>query len=197
MNDKIKPKLAIALLAAGEASRFGSPKQLAYYKDQTLIERRIALLEAINCDFMVITGAHHPVIYSHLSLIAKEHYVIFNPDWQQGMSSSIKTAVTHCPSHCEGVMFITVDQILITQEDMQALIDCWYKDSMYITCAKYADHQGVPAIFPREYFSSLLNLQDDKGARNLIKSSNNVNSVLLPNAELDIDTVAQLKQQNS
>lgn len=146
---------------------------------------------------MVITGAHHPVIYSHLSRIAKEHYVIFNPDWQQGMSSSIKTAVTHCPSHCEGLMFITVDQILITQEDMQALIDCWYEDSMHITCSKYADHQGVPAIFPIDYFSSLLDLQDDKGARNLIKSSNNVNSVLLPNAELDIDTVAQLKQQNS
>ncbi|MGO3645255.1 MAG: nucleotidyltransferase family protein, partial [Pseudoalteromonas sp.] len=67
----------------------------------------------------------------------------------------------------------------------------------HITCSKYADHQGVPAIFPIDYFSSLLDLQDDKGARNLIKSSNNVNSVLLPNAELDIDTVAQLKQQNS
>lgn len=194
--DQTQPKLAIALLAAGQASRFGSPKQLANYQGQTLLERSIALLGSIDCEPLVITGAHHPVIYEYLRGISKERHVVFNQDWRQGMSSSIKTAVAHCSEHCVGIMFITVDQILITQEDIHSLINLWQQDTSYIVCAEYAGHRGVPAIFPREYFSKLLDLDDDKGARNIIKSSPNVKAVLLPNAELDVDTVTQLNDQN-
>ncbi|WP_341206758.1 nucleotidyltransferase family protein [uncultured Psychrosphaera sp.] len=195
--DKTQPKLSIALLAAGQASRFGSPKQLACYQGQTLIERAIALLEGVNCELSIITGAHHSDIYQHLTSISKEDHVVFNQDWQQGMSSSIKAAVRHCPEDCSGVMFITVDQIQLTQADIQSLIDLWRQESSRIVCAEYAGHRGVPAIFPRQYFSQLLDLDDDKGARNLIKSSPNVSTVLLPNAELDIDTVAQLNELNN
>ena len=194
--EKSEPKLAIALLAAGEASRFGSPKQLAMYQGQTLIERSIALLGTMNCELLVITGAHHSVIYEHLSLVSKERHVVFNQDWRQGMSSSIKMAITHCPEHLDGLMFVTVDQVLITKKNIESLIDLWKKDTSRIVCAEYADHQGVPAIFPKQYFSKLLDLHGDKGARNLIKSSSNVNAVSLPNAELDIDTMKQLNDQN-
>lgn len=202
--DKKQPKLAIALLAAGEASRFGSPKQLAHYQGKTLIERSITLFDSIDCELLVITGAHHPVIHEHLRDISQDQHVIFNPDWQQGMSSSIKTAVSHfpehcpenCPEDCSGIMFVAVDQIHITQEDIQLLISHWQQEPSRIACAEYAGHRGIPAIFPRQYFSKLLDLHDDKGARNLIKSSPNVNAVLLPNAELDIDTVEQLSAQN-
>jgi len=194
--DKTQPKLTIALLAAGQASRFGSAKQLAHYQGQTLIERSIALLEKINCEVLVITGAHHPVIHQHLKEISKDRYVVFNQDWQQGMSSSIKAAVRHCCEDSAGIMFITVDQIQLTQADIQSLIDLWQKDISSIVCAKYAGHRGVPAIFPRQYFLKLLDLDDDKGARNLIKSLSNVSTVCLPNAELDIDTVEQLNELN-
>lgn len=194
--DTTQAKLVIVLLAAGEASRFGSPKQLARYQGQTFIDRSIALLGSMNCELIIITGAHHAVIYDHLNLTSNDYHVIFNQDWQQGMSSSIKVAVTHCPEYCAGMLFVTVDQILITQEDIQSLIDRWQKDPSRIVCAQYAEHRGVPAIFPRQYFSKLLDLSGDKGARNLIKSSSNVNVVPLPNAELDIDTLQQLTDQN-
>lgn len=193
---KQQPTLAIALLAAGQASRFGSPKQLAHYQGKTLIERSIALLDSTHCEVLVITGAHHNDIYEHLSNISKEQHVIFNQRWQQGMSSSIKQAVTHCPQYCEGIMFIAVDQIHLTQGDIQSLIDIWQHNTSYIVCAEYAEHQGIPAIFPREDFLKLLDLTDDKGARVLIESSTNVKNVLIPNAELDIDTVEQLNIQN-
>lgn len=193
--NKTQPKLAVALLAAGESSRFGSPKQLALYKGQTLIERSINLLSSIDCELLVITGAHQAVINEHLSLVSKDSYIVFNQDWRQGMSSSIKTAITYCPEHVAGMMFVTVDQICITHKDIQALIELWQKDTSCIVCAEYADHQGVPAIFPKQYFSKLLNLHGDNGARSIIKSSSNVNTILLSNAELDIDTVKQLNDQ--
>lgn len=189
-----QPKLAIALLAAGQATRFGSAKQLAQYQGQTLIQRAIALLEKTMCEILVITGAHHSDISQHLTEISKDQYVVFNQDWQQGMSSSIKTAVRHCPEDCAGIMFITVDQVQITQSDIQSLMQRWQQDCSRIVCAKYAEHKGIPAIFPKSSFSTLLELQDDKGARNIIKSSSNVRVVSMPNAELDIDTVEQLNE---
>ena len=151
--DTTQAKLAIVLLAAGESSRFGSPKQLAHYQGQTFIDRSIALLGSFNCELIVITGAHHAVIYEHLSHTSGGDHVIFNRHWKQGMSSSIKMAVTHCPEHVAGMLFVTVDQVRITQEDIQSLIECWYKDPSRIVCAEYAEHRGVPAIFPRQYFS--------------------------------------------
>jgi molybdenum cofactor cytidylyltransferase len=206
--NKTQPKLTIALLAAGQASRFGSPKQLAKYQGKTFIERRIALLDSIECEPLIITGAHHTVINEYLASVSKDSYVVFNQNWQQGMSSSIKAAVNYCSEvrHCgedsaginsAGIMFITVDQIQLTQADIQSLIDRWHKDISSIVCAEYAGHRGVPAIFPKQYFPKLLELQDDKGARNLIKSSANVKVVSLPNAELDIDTVKQLNELNT
>jgi molybdenum cofactor cytidylyltransferase len=215
--NKTQPKLTIALLAAGQASRFGSPKQLAHYQGQTFIERSIALLDSIECEPLIITGAHHTVISKYLSRVSKGSYVVFNQNWQQGMSSSIKAAVNYCSEvrHCgeasaginsaginsagidsAGIMFITVDQVNITQGDIQSLIDLWHKDISSIVCAEYAGHRGVPAIFPKQYFPKLLELQNDKGARNLIKSSANVKVLSLPNAELDIDTVEQLNELN-
>lgn len=194
---KAQPKLAIALLAAGEASRFGSPKQLARYREQTLIERSIALLRSMDCELFVITGAHHDVIYEHLRATSTDHYVVFNKDWQHGLSSSIKTAVNSCCEHIAGIMFVTVDQIHITPADIQALIDHWHSDRSRIVCAEYTKHRGVPAIFPRSYFEKLRDIQGDKGARHLIQSSPNVKAVALPNAEIDIDTVKQLHDQQS
>jgi len=195
--NKTQPKLAIALLAAGEASRFGSPKQLANYQGKTFIERSLTLLETLGCEVLIITGAHHTAINEHLKDISKDQYVVFNQHWQQGMSSSIKTAVNHCPDCCAGIMFVAVDQIHLTQEDIQSLISRWHQEPSHIVCADYANHRGIPAIFPRDYFSQLLDLQDDKGARHLIKSSPNVNGVLLPNAEFDIDTKEQLSAQQN
>ena len=196
INEK-QPKIAIALLAAGQASRFGSPKQLARYQGKTLIEHSITLLETMNCEILIITGAHSEIIHEHLCDLSKEQHVVFNQDWQQGMSSSIKTAVTHCPEFCEGIMFVAVDQIRITPEDIQLLINQWQQEPSRIACAEYANHQGIPAIFPRQYFSNLLDLTDDKGAQHLIKSSSNAISVSMPNAEFDVDTVAQLNEQNN
>lgn len=195
-TNKTQPKLAIALLAAGESSRFGSPKQLAYYQEQTLIERSITLLTSMNCELFIITGAHHTIIYEHLSLTSKDRHVLFNKNWQQGISSSIKTAINHCSEGFSGIMFVTVDQIHITQEDIQSLISHWQKNTSHIVCAEYADHRGIPAIFPRSCFSTLRDLHGDKGARSLIKSSPNVTAISMPNAELDIDTMTQLNDQN-
>lgn len=191
-----KPKLIIALLAAGQASRFGSPKQLAYFQGQTLLQRSIDVLSAMNCDLLVITGAHQQLVNKHLNLESKSYSVVFNQHWQQGMSSSIKAAVTNIPKDCEGIMFATVDQIHLTIQDIQLLIDRWYKDTSRIVCAEYAQHQGVPAIFPHHYFPQLLGLENDKGARQLIKSSDNVSSITLANAEIDIDTPEQLNAQS-
>ncbi|MBQ4833927.1 nucleotidyltransferase family protein [Pseudoalteromonas sp. MMG010] len=189
---KQQPKLTIAILAAGKASRFGSAKQLAYFQEKTLLQRSIDLFNSINCELLVITGAHQQAVNRHLNAQSKEYSVVFNPDWQKGMSSSIKAALAHCAKDSAGIMFATVDQIHITTHDIQSVIDKWHKNVSQIVCAQYAQHQGIPAIFPRAYFSLLLNLQGDKGARQIIKSSSNVSTVALPNAEIDIDTLEQL-----
>lgn len=52
---------------------------------------------------------------------------------------------------------------------------------------------GPPAIFPYQYFCDLIKLQGDKGAKALLHANeDNLETILLPNAKIDIDTPAEL-----
>ena len=80
---------AIIILAAGASSRMGVPKQLLLVDGKTLIKRV--------CDTSLDTPCHPIVLVlgANRNLIRKETErmpitVIDNPQWENGMSSSIK-----------------------------------------------------------------------------------------------------------
>ncbi|MES2809121.1 MAG: nucleotidyltransferase family protein, partial [Bacteroidota bacterium] len=83
---------ALIILAAGASSRLGFPKQTLLYKGKTLIELAIEAGIKSRCDeVIVVLGANADVIEPGI-----KHYninIIHNPDWAQGMASSITTAM--------------------------------------------------------------------------------------------------------
>jgi len=58
-----------------------------------------------------------------------------------------------------------------------------------LICTKAGSEIMPPAIFPAHYFTQLMSLTGDKGAKMLLhKNRENLQKVLLPNAGIDIDT---------
>ena len=97
------------LLAAGEASRMGKAKQLLHYQGQTLIHRAVMSLLHAPCDrIVVVLGAHADSIRPGLTHLPVK--IIHNPDWQEGMSSSIKKGMSLVPENADAVMISLVDQ---------------------------------------------------------------------------------------
>ncbi|WP_395339998.1 nucleotidyltransferase family protein [Ningiella sp. W23] len=200
-------QIELAILAAGSSQRFGGIKQLHKYGDMTLLQRVCEQLNQSKSQFMhfrVMLGANAERVSASLNECYDCRHVVH---WQRGMSESIKQAV-HCVSEKTTHLMVCLgDQIAISSDDIDALVQASRAWPQRLVCAQFkSDCQnkvttvnGVPAIFPRAYFKDLLALQGDKGARALLASSSHAAPsdtpicVNMPNAAVDIDTQSDLE----
>lgn len=176
------------ILAAGESSRFGSPKQLADWQENNLLQHAINITKSLfDKNIIVVLGANAELIQS--SLNESEITIKTNNEWQSGISSSIRAGIKALPEDTEAVMILLCDQPLLKESSLKKLIDLWLQRSKSIVASKYQDTSGVPAIFPAAFFSQLESLQGDKGAKQLLMSmKEQVLTISVPEASIDIDT---------
>ena len=59
-------KLSILILAAGNSSRLGSPKQLIEFEGQTLIERITEIALTVSEDVLIVLGGNADLIIPKL-----------------------------------------------------------------------------------------------------------------------------------
>ncbi len=185
--------LALVILAAGESRRFGGIKQLAPYRGKPLIRWPLdACLAVPGADTAVVLGAHGDAVRPVLD--ADGVRVLINPDWREGMAASIRTAVRGAGGEHAGLLFLAGDQPAITAEHLQAMIESWRRHPGRIVAARYEGTLGIPALFPAGFFRELLELEGDRGARQLLgRHRDRVQAVDLPAAALDIDRPADLE----
>jgi molybdenum cofactor cytidylyltransferase len=181
------------ILAAGKSARMGQPKQLLEWQNRALLEHALINARMVFEDrLLVVLGAEAELIQSTINLAGAT--VIVNPDWQTGMASSIRAAIRALPNSATAVMLMLCDQPLITNVQLQSLVSTWQATPEQIAASEYHQSIGVPAIFPASYFDQLSMLAGDKGAKSvLIKHQTDLIRISLPEAEFDIDTLADFQ----
>lgn len=191
------PSLQCVLLAAGEASRYGSPKQLVKIPriGKSLLEYALSELPE-DLPVTLVLGAHSEAVKNELVNIRRAGLTIVeNENWAQGMGSSIRAGVGALGGHeVGGVLIAVVDQIVLTRACYSQLIRSWLLHPREVTCAYYANTRGVPAIFPSSQFHLLETLTPREGAKKILQKAERCVEVELPNAEYDIDTPADLER---
>ena len=185
--------LHVILLAAGSSSRFGSPKQLADVDGRPMLAGAVdTVIELAGRDAMtVVLGAHA----AHLEPLMRQASaaVAINPDYEQGIASSIRAGLARVPAGVRGVLIVLADQVAVTAEDLRRLVARWERQPDRIVAAQYGETTGAPAIFPSDLFPELAALQGDRGARSLLsRHPGRVVAVPMPSAALDVDTPADL-----
>src|SRR5215213_2742161 len=106
MNSKeknSKVNIGIVLLAAGNSSRLGKPKQLLSYNHQSLLQNAIQAASESDAQPVVV------VLGSGADKLKKEAgntaiHIDVNTEWEEGMASSIRrglTALTEINSSAE------------------------------------------------------------------------------------------------
>jgi molybdenum cofactor cytidylyltransferase len=181
----------IIILAAGNSSRLGEPKQLLTYQGKSLI-RRIAEagIEAIGDPVIIVTGSNAALIENELLPLPCHH--AFNADWQEGMSSSIRTGITkllEIAPNVTGVILAVSDQPFVASSLFKDLIEKAKTENAGIVACAYGDTLGTPVLFTRKYFDELLSLTGAEGAKKLLKMHrNDVVSHSFPLGTVDIDT---------
>jgi molybdenum cofactor cytidylyltransferase len=182
----------VLVLAAGSGSRFGSPKQLVRVGGEALLQRAVSrATEVAGHAVTVVLGAHA----AQLTPLVRQSSatVVINRHWEEGIASSLRLGVSQLPGSTEAVLVTLADQAAITTFDLKRLVSGWRRQPDSLVAASYDGHTGVPAIFPRHAFSSLLALRGDVGARPVLSQfADRVLRVPMPNASIDIDTPEDL-----
>ncbi len=182
----------IVILAAGESSRMGTPKQLLEYRGKSLLNRAVETAFALRVVPVVVLGAEAGTIRSQLA----EHPVLIaeNGLWREGMGSSIRvglTALLAAVPNTSAVIITLCDQPLVSATALGILIATHQKTGRVIVASEYNGTLGVPALFDRSLFPALLALNGAEGARHIIQThSQQAIGVPFPEGAIDIDTPA-------
>jgi CTP:molybdopterin cytidylyltransferase MocA len=185
------PDLLVALLAAGASRRLGQPKQLVEINGEPLLRRQCRVaLDARLGPVAVVLGHEVDLIASTLAGMPVQ--ICRNPDWQEGIASSVRTAV-HAAREREasGVLLVQADQYRITAEDLQTITGAWEQGGGIKACrACFGDYLGPPVILTKTLFDDALRLTGDEGARKLLARLDRdlLIDVETPNASYDLDT---------
>lgn len=187
-----KASIGIIILAAGASRRMGSPKQLLKIDNQTLIERAIAITQALaNQQTVVVLGANAEKIIPFIPSLPALDFII-NENWEQGMGTTLKTGLAFLLSKemaLSAVIVMVCDQPYLSTNKLQELIDTYQKTKANIVATTYNQLKGVPALFSKDLFNKLIDLDKDEGARKIIKRyEGKVEVVDFPEGIHDLDT---------
>lgn len=188
-------KLAVVVLAAGESSRLGEPKQLIEIEGITLLKKQCLLATTTSPFAFCVLGFEDKKMRMQLPENVIE---INNKHWKLGMSTSIKAAIEQIPSDTQGVLFYLVDQWKLDQSLLTQLENKWLENPQYIYAVGKEGAFGPPVIFPKKYFDELKKVDGKQGAKQVI--NNNLNDLITIEAQQafeDIDTQEQLENVRS
>jgi len=182
--------IAGIVLAAGESKRMGQLKQLLPWGNTFILQQVISTAELSNLDqILVVLGYHAFEISEKLTLSSKTHLVI-NPDYHEGMSSSVKRGINAAPEDCLAYTLLLGDQPQIKSEVINQLAGCFLARGRGIVIPVYEGKRGHPVIFDARYREELLSVSE-RGAREIVnKHAPDVLEVKFDNPGViaDIDT---------
>jgi molybdenum cofactor cytidylyltransferase len=187
---------SIIILAAGNSSRLGLPKQLLQSKNKSFL-RLIAemALEVRPLEVVTVLGFASDRMKQELQELSIR--VAVNHEWTEGIASSIRVGVNAVDPQAEGALICLCDQPAVTSNLLSKLISLCSNEKP-IAATEYNQILGVPACFSRSVFQELLLLQGDEGAKRVIgKNRSRVAAHSFPQASIDIDTLEDYQNQRS
>jgi molybdenum cofactor cytidylyltransferase len=161
--------LSAIILAAGESKRMGKPKQLLPLGKSTLLEQAIDNLLNSSVDETIVVLGHKAEEITE-KIANKPVKVVINPDYQQGMSTSIVAGLIMVDPRSQAVMLALGDQPLVTSRTINQLIEAFNKNRKGIAVPTYRGRRGHPIIFDIKYKAELFKLRGDIGGREIIQN---------------------------
>jgi molybdenum cofactor cytidylyltransferase len=181
------PNIAVAILAAGSSSRMGKPKQALRFGGKTLMQHAIDQACGTTCSLVFVVVQPEQALDGNPN--SSRVGFLPNPDYALGMSTSVRIAVSaaHREPEIDGLLLMNCDQPGVDSAALQQLIDRFRTET--IVASVFGGTVGSPALFDKGFFSSLVAVQGDRGAKSIIlQNRKSLIEVAMPSALLDIDT---------
>jgi len=146
----------------------GQPKLSLPWGNSTLIESVVNnFLQSTISELIVVIGANRDRMKEILA--SKPLQIVENPNYREGMSTSIRQGVGAASSQAEAYLIGLGDQPLITAGIIDSLIASFAKEGQGIAVCAHEGKNGHPVLFARKFRKALCALRGDKGGRDLMK----------------------------
>ena len=185
--------IAVLILAAGNSSRMKRPKQLVKIGNNFLLEMVLSKGKSLVKDVYCVLGANNTAIRHEIS-VPNIHF-LNHINYDKGLSASIAFGISQITleaQNYDGVLILLGDQPAIEKDYLNDMIALFCKKTATIIASNYGHKLGVPAIFPKNYFSTLQELSGDFGAKNLLSKNKAVIAFSKQTNFIDIDTEEDL-----
>jgi molybdenum cofactor cytidylyltransferase len=186
--------VATLVLAAGRSSRMGSAhKLLARVEGRSVLAWSLdAPIEADLGPVLVVTGHRAEEVASHLPPGVSH---VHNPDWSEGMASSLRTGAAAVPDGCDAVAIALGDMPAVRASHFRALGAAWSPGRIVVPT--HGGHRGHPVLWPSTLLTEFAELRGDTGAKLLLsRHSSTVDEIVIddPGVVLDVDRPGDLER---
>jgi len=137
-------------------------------------------------DIFLVLGANAEKIKKDIAEFPVQ--IIHNRDHEKGLGSSVSVGINQLLNY-EGVLIVLADQPNVDSTYLKRLLSEFENQPDHAIASQYNSHYGVPAIFPKRYFSELMMLEGDKGAKEFLNSGTiDIKSINSSVNLFDVDT---------
>ena len=155
------------ILAAGESKRMGRPKQLLSFGSSTILEHVVEnLLRSRIGELILVLGHESGAIKARFEGAPLK--LIVNPDYRQGMSTSISCGIKEVSPDTRAFLIALGDQPLVRSEVVDQLVSAFEEGGSGIILPSFGGLAGHPVIFDLKYRDALLSLTGDKGGKSIV-----------------------------
>jgi len=195
------PKIAVIVLAAGRSTRMGPANKLLAEVDGAPMVRRVveAALASRARPVIVVTGNEQGKVQA--ALRGCKVTFVHNPDFAEGMSTSLKRGLAALPADIEGALVCLGDMPLVNAAALDRIIAAFDPvEGRAICVPTWNGKRGNPVLWARHFFAEMADLAGDVGAKHLIgEHADVVAEIAMPDDTIltDIDTpeaLAALRQ---
>ncbi|HWD58104.1 MAG TPA: molybdopterin-binding/glycosyltransferase family 2 protein [Stellaceae bacterium] len=185
VNGPVGPRIAALLLAAGKSSRMGANKMLEEIDGQPMVGRTAQRLLASRArPIIAVIGNQAEAVDAALGRLPVER--VMNPDFAEGLSTSLIRGLAALPADVEGVVVCLGDMPLIAGRDIDRLIAAFNPlEGRAIIVPIRRGRRGNPILWSRQFFREMMALKGDQGARKLIEK----HAEFVVEIEMDSDAV--------
>ena len=160
--------ISAILLAAGKSSRCGENKLLLPLRGRPMVLHTLEALRACAfAELIVVVGYEEARMRSVLS--NQPCRIVPNPDFEQGMSGSIRAGLRAVGPSSRAVLVCPADMPLLRPRDVCALQAAFEADPDRIVAPSAAGRQANPVILPRRFWPEIEALSGDVGCKEILR----------------------------
>lgn len=153
---------AAVVLAAGASRRLGRPKQLLTRDGETLLHRAARLAAASGAaTTVVVLGARADRLRASLGGLPVR--IALNPDWEQGLSSSLSAAAGALGDFAGAVLVLACDQPALEAAHLSALVSGAARSAAACAATEHGNALGIPALISPTLWRRHAVLRGDRG----------------------------------